>query len=992
MDTVTRTSLIAIGAEVIDLGGNEPIRLDKEPNVWLVESGKVEIFAVSVDPEHRGQRTHVTTIEAGRMLFGIQPQRQSSATSFLRRDQQSRATALIAVGLPETRLLKASIQSLVQLAREAEHLGAICSGVEAWLSDLFAKVPRAAAPKNFETVAAGDEVTLEGDGAARSASGVVWVRHITGESFFLGQSALPMRVAGFLLPLSDETWMTSTEGATVSCVGTENLIASGAVWEGLARFHELFLGYVDLIVGESRHDEVERLRRRQLNDRGVLGMATRRLASVLSQQVAPAADLTDGEAADSLLLAASWVGEQMGITIERPQNARGQIHHGHAIAMICAASRIRQRLVILRGDWWRRDNGPLLGFLWKEGAPNPKHRLRGKPVALLPTSATSYELADPATGERRAIDADIAATLEGEAFMFYSPLPERAVGLVDLVRLGIRGRRRDLLTLGAIGVATGLLSLLTPILTGHIFGTVVPAAERSQLTQMALALAVAAVAVFGFRLTRAVAILRLSGKLDGSVQAAVWDRLLALPVMFYKRFTVGDLLARSMGIDQIRTLILGNVATSFLDSISSILSLILLFYYSWRLALVAVTMTLVLVLVTAVIVWLQVRYQRRLLEMQGKLSSLVFNLLNGIQKLRGAGAEPRAFSLWAKRFGEMRKLTFKVRHLANGQNTFNSVFAIISLMAMFAAVHFWSEIELPVSDFLAFSAAFGQFQVTSLALISLLSSVLTMVPLYERLSPLLQTPPEVDASKAAAGDLSGDIELSHVSFRYDPNGPLILDDISIRARPGEFIALVGPSGSGKSTTLRLLLAFEQPEAGSIYYDGQDLAALDVQSVRRQMGVVLQNGQPMIGDIFTNIVGTSNFGMKEAIEAAEMAGLADDIKAMPMGMHTIISEEGGSFSGGQIQRLMIARAIVHRPRLLLFDEATSALDNRTQELVGRSLERLKPTRVVVAHRLTTVRHADRIYVLEKGRVTEQGSYDELMAMGGTFHRLATRQIS
>ncbi|MEO1367117.1 MAG: ATP-binding cassette domain-containing protein, partial [Acidobacteriota bacterium] len=387
-----------------------------------------------------------------------------------------------------------------------------------------------------------------------------------------------------------------------------------------------------------------------------------------------------------------------------------------------------------------------------------------------------------------------------------------------------------------------------------------------------------------------------------------------------------------------------------------------------------------------------VRQQRVLLQLQGKLASLVFGMLSGIHKLRGAGAEARAFSLWANLFSEMRQKTVSVRRVANFQAAFNATFAVVTLMTLFAALYFWPEIELSVSEFLAFSAAFGQFQAASLSLIGLLSGVLGMVPLYERLRPILEAVPEVDEAKTVPGDLSGDLELNQVSFRYDVNGPLILNEVSVKARPGEFIALVGPSGSGKSTTLRLILGFEQPESGSIFFDGQDLPALDGQSVRRQMGVVLQNGRPMAGDIYQNIVGNTNLGIDEAWEAAEMAGLKEDIQNLPMGMHTLISEGGAGFSGGQVQRLMIARAVVHRPRIVLFDEATSALDNKTQEKVIESLERLKATRIVVAHRLSTIRNADRIYVLDNGRVIEEGSFDELMERGGTFAELAARQIA
>jgi ATP-binding cassette subfamily C protein len=503
---------------------------------------------------------------------------------------------------------------------------------------------------------------------------------------------------------------------------------------------------------------------------------------------------------------------------------------------------------------------------------------------------------------------------------------------------------------------------------------------------------VSAVAGGIFQVMRSLAVLRLGGKVDGTVQAAVWDRLLALPVTFFRRYTVGDLANRALGINTIRDLLTGNVLTLALAAVFSFFSFVLLFYYSWLLALFATGLVLVLLVMTAGLVWLQLRHQRAILDLQGRIASLLFGLIHGIGKLRVAGAEPRAYARWAERFAEQRRRTLAAQRAANAQNAFNAVYGVLTSLGIFAVVGFTSQQSMPMGQFLAFNAAFGQFLSAALSAVSIFSGALVAVPIYERLRPILETVPEVDESKAEPGELAGEIELNHVSFRYHEEAPLILDDISIRASPGEFIALVGPSGAGKSTCLRLILGFEKPTAGSIYFDGQDVAGLAVQSVRRQIGVVLQTGRPMAGSIFSNIVGSANLGIDDAWEAARAAGLEDDIKAMPMGMHTVVSEGAETFSGGQKQRILIARAIVHRPRIILFDEATSALDNRTQEIVSRSLERLKATRIVIAHRLSTIQNADRIYLIDGGRVVEEGAYQDLLHRGGPFSRLAERQIA
>ncbi len=957
-----------------EIDGNRPLPLDDADKIWWIVRGTVEIFAVG---GRQAARTHIATATAGKMLFGIG------------------GTRLLAVAHPGTLLYESRAAVLTRLAREPAHLPLLEPAIEGWVSGLFHHIPRKSAPRQFAELRSGAEVLLEEEGrVARTAGGVVWVRHVAGGSHFLGREELRLTPADSLLPVSEDTWLTGTGATRLSCVATGHLLRSGTLWEGMGRFHELFLRHVALEAEAASQQQRHRLARRLELDAETLRSATARLASVLRPDLAAAkgfAPTSMREADDPLFAACRLVAEPQGIDL-RPPPAPPRAAAGGQLRRICDASRIRHRRVLLRDDWWRRDNGPLLAFVEGESSGQDPEQPARRPVALLPTSPTRYELVDPAAQTRTPVDAGVAESLAGDATMLYPALPERPLRPWDLLRLALRDRRRDLLTILLMGLGGGLLSILVPVVTEQLFGRVIPDADRSQLVQMTLALVVAACGAAAFQITRSIAVLRLTGKIDGSLQAAVWDRLLALPSAFFRRFTVGDLASRAMGIDAIRNLFLGNATTSFLGLIFSFFSFALLFYYSWKLALLASALIAVLIAVTTALAYLQLRHQRELLRIEGKIASLVFGLIRGISKLRTSGAEKRAYALWAERFTEQRQRTFRARKLANFQAAFNAVYGVAASLALFAMMGLAMEDGLAVSRFLAFSAAFGQVQAAALTFVSLISGLLTMVPLYERLSPILEEVPEVDESKIEAGELSGDIELSHVFFRYQDDGPLILDNVSFHARPGELVALVGPSGAGKSTGLRLLLGFEQPSAGSIYYDGQDLASLDLQSVRRQIGAVLQNSLPMSGDIFSNIVGSSNLGIDAAWEAARMAGLEDDIQAMPMGMHTIISEGAGTFSGGQIQRLMIARAIVNRPRIIFFDEATSALDNRTQDIVARSLERLKATRIVVAHRLSTIRNADRIYVIDGGRVVEAGSYEELEEHGGHFSRLVERQIA
>ncbi len=960
--------MVAVSDEV-RLAGNAPLLLEGGRELFVIQEGTVEVFAVPFSGA--GPRVHLCTVAAGEVLCGSAPSREG--------------LGLLAVGHSDTRLLRVPAARFRDMARTPRAAADLAARLDRWLLGLFGELSRAAAPKVFEELRPGAEIRLEEAGlAARPREGVAWVRHLEGTSHLLGNPRLPVEGAG-LVPIPETAWLVSAGEVRISALATGDLLFDERLWQGLARFLGLYLTWVALQKEALEQRERERLARKAALDRSALGGAYARLASVLRPASGEAVEL--GEAIHPLVGACRLVGQRQGIEIRtRPDLLTGD-RQGDLLVRICAASRIRSRRVLLRGDWWRRDNGPLVGFRFLDA----EQKLR-RPVALLPTSARGYEMVDPVDATRTPVDGAVSEGLSGDAHMFYPPLPERPVTWKDLMRRALAGRRRDLLTIVLMGLGGGLLSLLIPILTGQAFGSVIPGADRTQLLQITLALIVGAVAAALFQVTRSIAVLRLSGKADGLLQSAVWDRMLSLPASFFRRYTVGDLANRSLGINAIRDMLTGNVLTVLLAAVFSVFSFALLFYYSARLALVATGLVVLLTGTTVTLVYLQLRHQRALLDLQGRIASMLFGMIGGIGKLRVSGAETRAFARWAERFAEQRRRTFAAQRIANVQAAFNAVYGVLTSLAIFAVVGFSAQEALPLGEFLAFSAAFGQFLASALSLVSVFSGLLAAVPVYERLRPILEELPEVDGSKAEPGELAGGIEFGHVSFRYHADGPLILDDVSFRAAPGEFIALVGPSGAGKSSCLRLILGFEKPASGSIYFDGQDLAGLAVQSVRRQIGVVLQTGRPMAGSIFSNIVGSSRLGIDDAWEAARMAGLEEDIKAMPMGMHTVISEGAETFSGGQKQRILIARAIVHRPRIVLFDEATSALDNRTQQIVSENLERLKATRIVIAHRLSTIQNADRIYVLEAGRVVEEGTYQDLVRRGGAFARLAERQIA
>ena len=688
--------------------------------------------------------------------------------------------------------------------------------------------------------------------------------------------------------------------------------------------------------------------------------------------------------ANGLLAAARMVGRSQGIDIKSPSPLALALHPRDPVAAIARATRMRSRAVRLQGDWWKQDGGAFLGCT-AEGS---------RPIALLPLSHRKYECYDPATDERTVVTQEVAAGISPQGFVFYRSAGYEPVTLGQLFARGLARCRRDVALFALFSAASAILSLATPIAMSAIFNDIIPSAERGQLLQLVGLLVLFAVTSAILSVSGYIAILRIEAKLGADLMLAVWDRLLALPAKFFRSYSAGNLATRAMAVESIRQTLSGATMVALVTGTMSMFQFGFLFHVNAGLALVSLGMIAVMMAVTVVSSYLQLRDQRRVTSMQAKQSGLVLQLLTNIAKLRVAGAERHAFNLWARQFAEQRKLQFRIRVIGNAYRVFVVAFPVLANMVIFAtALPLVGEPHgLRTGDFLAFLAAFGLVTGGMLSVSGTLVSALGAIPFHEQLKPILAALPESTAGQVEPGILRGELELQHVAFRYADDTPHVLRNLTFRAAAGEFIALVGPSGTGKSTVLRLMLGFEKPESGTVYYDGQDLENLDKSAVRSQLGVVLQSGQLMPGDIFSNIVGASRATVEDAWEAARMAGLEEDIRGMPMGMQTVVGEGQSTLSGGQKQRLMIARALVRRPRILFFDEATSALDNRTQASVSASLDQLKVTRIVVAHRLSTIMHADRIYVMRDGEVIESGNYETLMALNGTFAELAHRQLA
>ena len=641
-------------------------------------------------------------------------------------------------------------------------------------------------------------------------------------------------------------------------------------------------------------------------------------------------------------------------------------------------SGLMRREILLEDGWYRDSCGPVLAYTRKEGIP----------AALLPDLLGGYTWVDE-HGARQKVSKNWKEIFREEAYCFYRPLPMRAIGIPDLlVYLKRCISLQDILLMVITALICTMSGLLIPEITRILTGPVLASGKVNVLGGAAVFLICAAVSTQLLGIAQRLASNRIEIKTSLGVQAAMMMRILSLPASFFRQYSPGEMKSRAMSVSSLCALLMGIVMNTTLSSLTSLLYVAQIFRFAAALVIPSVLIVLVNVCISAVSTFVQAGLDKKRMELSSKESGMSYAMITGIQKIRMAGAEKRMFARWLNLFSQGAQLSYNPpAFIKLNPVIFMAVSLCSNIILYFLAV----QNHLSPSTYFAFMAAYGALSGAFSALSSIALSAAQIRPILEMAEPFLKAEPEVSPEREYVSDISGRIDLEHVSFRYDHDSKMILNDISLHVKPADYIAIVGRTGCGKSTLVRLLLGFEKPESGAVFYDGRDLSALDLSSLRRRIGTVMQNGELFSGDIFSNIaIASSHLSLEEAWQAAETAGIADDIRKMPMGMSTYVSEGTGGFSGGQKQRLMIARAIASKPKLLIFDEATSALDNITQKKVTDALDAMGCTRIVIGHRLSTIRHCSRILVMDQGKIIEDGTYEELIAKNGAFAELVERQ--
>lgn len=640
---------------------------------------------------------------------------------------------------------------------------------------------------------------------------------------------------------------------------------------------------------------------------------------------------------------------------------------------------IMRRTVRLEKGWYRDAVGAMLGVM-KES---------GRVVALIPAGFSGYCYIDPDSGKKIKINRRNQRLFDSEAIAFYKPFPLKKIGLGSVAKyIAETLSAADFALIALATLALSLIGMLSPKLNNILFAAVLPSGSVRLLLSIAVFTVSVSVSSLLISATKEMITARINTKMSVSVQAAAMMRIMSLPADFFKGYGSGDLSSRAAHISSLCNMLVSAVLTTGLTSAFSLIYISQIFIYAPVLVVPAIAVILATVAFSLISSFAQMRISKKQMELSAKESGMSYALISGIQKIKLAGAEKRAFARWGNLYAQNAKLTYNPPAFIKLNSVISLAISLIGNIVMYAAA---VKSGVSVADYYAFGTAYGMVSGAFMSLAGMALTAAQIKPILETVQPFFNTVPEISEGKEVITRLSGGIELTNVSFRYNENMPLILDNMSLKIRPGQYVAIVGKTGCGKSTLMRLLLGFEKPQKGAVYYDGRDIERIDLKSLRRRIGVVMQNGKLFSGDIYSNIVISAPWlTQSDAWDAAEKAGIAEDIRRMPMGMNTIISEGSGGISGGQRQRLMIARAIAPKPKILMLDEATSALDNLTQKRVSESLDSLKCTRIVIAHRLSTIKQCDRILVLDGGKITEDGTYDELIAQNGVFAELVERQ--
>lgn len=647
---------------------------------------------------------------------------------------------------------------------------------------------------------------------------------------------------------------------------------------------------------------------------------------------------------------------------------------------ISLLSGFNYRKIQLDQDWFRQDVGHLVCF----------EKDSGQAVACISKGKGKYKIYKM-DGTSNTVYSKIANDLENYAYILYRPLPNKSLSVFDMLRFSISCiKQSNIVKILFLSLLTMLVSLAIPQINQYIYDILIPSQDYIGIYSLCSVLICILIGSTCFSIVKSFITFSVFSKTRYQLQEAIYDRMFRLKQAFIDKYEAADLALRGAGVSQFSSLN-AQILSSLLSVCLSVIFLVQMYMYDSLLATAALLIVIVEVIVLFVFGNKQVQLLQSLTEISSEKSSVLFQLIRGITKLRVANAEEGGLKKYMEKHIQASKLNFKISLSSAFLSAVSVVFSLLTTLIFYVLISF-NGFYISVGTLMAFSAAFGMFSAAVLQVPQCIIVVIQLIPVIRRLKPILEEVPEAYSGNTKIENLTGAIEVSHLSYSYSTNSKLILNDISFNVSPGEYVGIVGSTGCGKSTLLNLLLGFFKPTNGKIFYDNTDLEELDKLDLRKNFGVVLQDGAIVADSIINNItIAKPDSTLSEVNDVIKQVGLTDDIKKMPMGLETVLSEGSGQISGGQKQRVLIARALIGKPKILFFDEATSSLDNNTQKQISDNLAKMNITRIVIAHRLSTIMNCDKIMVINDGKIIEKGTYEELIDNKKHFYELARKQI-
>lgn len=955
--------------------GNSPVALDESDCFWYVAEGTVDLFLVETkDAVDQAAPQHLMRVESKRLLPSVAADKQTI-------EGNKTKLGLLAKGKPGTLLTRIPVSDLTNI-----HSFELAEQVDEWITALTYALSRFVirSPRPNVLVEPSGELTLS-NGIASVHRGVVWVTgsgHGTGLFMDMVDPAdLSSESMGIAIPLTRASWMSIFDDVTISGHTTESLATDQSLLSALESFHRIALHMERLNRQLAVVDEANLERDRIMSRRVAENVARAQLFNIYDHQEATKTSVEDTALASAVLA----IGRRLGVNFNIPERSESS-DKPITLIDILDISGVRARRVHLdpKSKWWCRDNTILLAF----------RAVDNQPLVLIPGIYGRYTQFDPVSKKRTKISKTRAGEIKEEAWMFYQPLPTGKVTFPSLLKFALRGSTVDLIRLVLSGIVGGLITLTPALALGLITHFMVSGGTTSgPIYVLASILMITGILGVVVNLLYNAAMMRFEGRAASRLEAAFWDRLMRLPSELLHGQSSGDLAMSGMAFQNLRDGLQKLVAHGLLSLVFLLPVFGIVFYFNATLGSVVLVFSLIALSVMTFWGVCQISPHSRKIVAIRRLSGLLFEIIEGISKLRVENAEGSAFAMWAQKYREQKRAELNLGKYERHARAFGAALPFLAGAVLLFTVVKIGASEFPVGDFLIVFSVFLVFQHAILRFGESFGTVASVLPALNHMRKLLDTKPDSEVEGDPVDSLQGEVLFDQISFRYTPDGPYVLEDVTIHAHPGEFIAIAGESGAGKSTLFRLAIGLHRPTKGAIYYDGRDLRHLNLKQIRRKMGVVPQSVRLHPQDIWDNIVVQhEELNTEQVWQVARSAKVEQEIRAMPMGMMTMVGASGSVLSGGEGQRISIARSLVGNPRIMLFDEATNWLDNDKQAQVMQNLALLTSTRIVIAHRLSTLKQADRIYVMHAGKVVQSGTFAELMELDGVFKELVKRQIA